>query len=93
MNGIQLSPRFLKIHRVLEIPETAWQHWGSPPGDTYTRTQILGFLYEPPGGWDDPPGGTNCMLRFFFWFLVFHCCDDVWIEFYCTYIIGKLNYD
>jgi len=41
MNGIQLSPCFFKIHRVLEILETAWRHWGSPSGDTYTRTQIL----------------------------------------------------
>jgi len=50
MNGIQLSLRSFKIHRILEIPKTAWRHRGSTPGSTCARTQILGFLYEPPGG-------------------------------------------
>jgi len=51
MNGMQLSLRFFKIHRVLEILETAWRHRESPPGNTYTRTSNTGFSFcEPPGG-------------------------------------------
>jgi len=45
---------YLNSIAFLEIFKNHFMALNEPPGDSCFRTQILGFLHEPPGGWGRP---------------------------------------